>query len=240
MNRLVLISAVVVGCGCFPMISSAAIVSTSSLTVYGANTSATQQIVDFDSTASGTSLNALSGITFTETNGDVLMISDAGGDALANGPTFGINSVSNFVNRENPIGVIPPTVTFDETSEVVFDFDQAQNSVGLFVYFDRFNPINAGTIALSTTGGLATVSVGTALEQEDLPVNDTAYFLGLYDDGGNNSISQVRLTTQLGSGTMRYVFDHVMLGQVSAVPEPSAFILLTLIGGIMAVRRRRV
>ena len=215
--------------------ANAAIISTNSYATFIASGVGAQTTNDFDSAASGTILGTQNGITFSETTGATLLISDGAGDVLSNGSVFGVTSGPNFVNMENPAGAIPNSIPLTENESITLSFSNRQ-AVGLFVYFDRFNIVNDGTISLSD--GTATASATSATSpSEDLPINDTAYFLGLYDDTGANSISNV--TLNVDNGSLRYVFDHTVTFQATAVPEPSTWLLLVGLSLGMVVRQRR-
>ena len=71
-----------------------------------------------------------------------------------------------------------------------------------------------------------------------LPVADNAYFIGLYDDTGANSISSVTLFESTGNG-IGYSFDDVVSSRVVAIPEPTSLAALSLVAAGLAFRRQR-
>ena len=190
---------------------------------------AAETVIDFDSIGSGVILGTESGVTFSATDSNfnpidlVVYETDPVMSNFNPDPTD-THSQANYVGRELFFDPAPGTTFEDET--ITFTFDSPRSAVGLFV----IAPNNNGTIL---SAGGQTVAANFA-DPIVLSGSNQAFFIGLIDDGGANSISSASLQGN-GDG---YHFDSLTTS-VAAVPEPSSFVALgALIAGV-AVRRRR-
>lgn len=186
-----------------------------------------QRIIDFESVAAGTQLSdfgaaddVIPGVEIVDIGGDNLtVLADSPGDTI---------SPDNYVGNDFNFGRI------DAFQEIVISFDDAFSAVGLWVQFDPELATNNGTLQLSNTLG-----EGSANQSPDFSVpleNDTAFFLGLVDSTGTDSLTSVRLT-EVDFGDISYTFDNLTTFSVAAIPEPGSLLLLSIVGGAAAMRR---
>ncbi|TWU48794.1 hypothetical protein Poly51_46980 [Rubripirellula tenax] len=211
--------------------------------VWSANASAAivpyTDFASFQAAASGVG----STITFEmQTVGDPLVMVDD--------VSFFIDDGELIVRDTNPTFTISPTnyvgddIGFnfsegiDEFQTVSILFDNGRSAVGLWVQYDGNSFANDGLMSLTdiddVTGSFAVVDPNSGVAID----TDQAFFLGLVETNGTNTIFEVDLL-EMGVGGINYTFDNVVSYQVAAIPEPSTFAVLAVFGGAIVVRQRR-
>ncbi|TWU60552.1 hypothetical protein Poly51_08290 [Rubripirellula tenax] len=205
--------------------SNAAVVSFNDYASYQAALGSSAEVVfDFDNFSSGAVLSTFGGITFSGIDNDFFQAvdvqvfeTDAVGDTI---------SGDFYVGRE-PRGIFDGFATSLQNDTVTLSFGSAQKAVGLFV----IAPNNRGAVL---TGG-GTAAVAGAADPIGFLNSNQAFFVGLVDDSGLNSINSVTLTGNGGA----YYFDNLTTS-VAAVPEPGSFLFCGLaVAGTAILRRRR-
>ena len=210
-----------------PLLTNAAVIDEPDFADFMANAAGVSQAIDFESLPVNTLLtNQISGIEFEETTGLDLKISD---------DTFTTRSGTRYVGDDFGFSNL-----IDQDSIVEIRFDQARSAVGLWVQYETFNFDNDAELILFDPDSGASASVFDTISIENLDADDDAYFLGLTDDMGLNSISRVQIRTAVGDpGNIAYTFDDLVSFRVAAVPEPGSFALMSMMAGTVLVRRRR-
>ena len=167
------------------------------------------------------------GITFTAT------ATQGGVAANPNPGASGFGVGNGFID---PGEVLTLTVTFDETA-----FEKVQ-----------FNEIDLGNIGGANDGAIVTLTDGTSLTFSDVATAPAGFaFTGGPPD-------EIRLadtdpaviditsgqtftfeTSSTGNFRVQRLSLHLTAAAVEVVPEPSSLALLGLLGGVVAIRRRR-
>ncbi|KAA1260551.1 hypothetical protein LF1_30910 [Rubripirellula obstinata] len=198
--------------------------------------SATESVINFDTVGSGVVLGSDSGVTFSAVDSNFSQIdlvvyeTDPVFNAIFNQNPTDTISGPNYVGRELlSLGVGNFSRTF-ENEIITLTFDSPRSAVGLFV----IAPNNSG-VSLTANGQ----SVNADFEDPIVLAGaNQAFFIGLIDDSGANSISSA--TLQGGSGGMGYHFDDLTTS-VTAIPEPNSLLAFgVLIVGVSTRRRRLV
>ena len=168
------------------------------------------------------------GITFTAsgTQGGVASVPNTGASG------FGVGG-NTFIN---PGEVLTLTVTFDETA-----FEQV-----------RLVEIDLGNIGGATDGAIVTLTDGTSFTFSDVATAPAGFaFTGgppdeiLLDDTApaviNITSGQTFIFEPSSTGNFRLqrLSLHLTPVAVVAIPEPTSLALLGLLGGVVAIRRRR-
>lgn len=202
----------------------AALVAYSDYASFVAAATGVQQIETFEGVAAGTELTSTGDISFNSDGGERLFVYDTF-------PTFTL-SPNNYVGDDFDLEQL------DEVQVISINFGAARSAAGLWVQYDPVAITNDGVLELIelNDGGGTIASVdpasGVAID------TDQAFFIGLVDSAGLESITELELYEN-GTGNVSYTFDNVVSFQVVAVPEPSTFLALGVIGGGVLARRRR-
>ena len=219
------IAVILLGVGSLPVVNGA-IVTYSDYAAFQAAAAGVQSIINFESFAAGDAVTTVGDVTFSEGFGSTLEIFN----------TFPTDTISpsNYVG--NGDAFIGEQFTEDEEVSIAFDAGAERSAVGVWVQYDPINLLNQGVLGLEDdfSGIQSLVVEGDGM----LLDTDTAFFIGLVDDTGLNSIGSVTLL-ETSFDTVRYTFDNVVSYRVTAVPEPGTALALTLFGAGWIVRRSR-
>ena len=199
--------------------------------------------IDANVTPFGTALDT--GPTFSGTQNGITFTASATSTAGTTNPNsagngIGVNSSvpGDGNNSIDPGEILTLTVTFDETA-----FDKVQ-----------FFNIDLGNIGCATDGANVTLTDGTNFDFHDTATaptgldftNGTPDIVSVAD--GNvidiNSGETFIFQTIAGQAVnqdfrLQRISLHVTEAVVPAVPEPTSLALLGLLGGVVAIRRRR-
>ncbi len=213
--------------------ASAAIVAYSDLGSFVAAATGTSTTIDFDSLTSGSLLTTVGDASFFLDDPDnSLIVRDTFPETL---------SAPNYIGDS---GQIVPGEQLDDFQVVTIAFSNAKSAIGLWVQFNPQSLTNTGTLTLQEINDpLATEANvdrfnGVSLDP-GFSFADRAYFIGLVDSTGMNTLTEVDLFVS-DFGSIAYTFDNVISFQATAIPEPGSFLALALIGGgVVTYRRRR-
>ena len=188
---------------------------------------ATEDIVDFDSLGSGATIGTFGGITFSATDANSNPVTL---NALETDPVVSIfNPVpSDTISPLNFVGRFPRPVDFSTTLEdetVMMSFS-AKSAFGLFAIAP-----NSNNISLTVDGTM--VNAGAA-DPAVIAGPNSAYFIGVIDDGGGTFTE-----AELGGNNAGYYFDSITSSTITAIPEPSTAFAVGMILTFGLTRRRR-
>lgn len=199
----------------------AAIVAYTDYAAYQSAATGAESIIGFDQLGGGGSVMREGDVVFT-TTGDGLTVYT--GDTV---------SPSNYVGNNNFL--------FREIASERIDiaFDNPRSAAGIFVVFDNGGSMNTSrSVNLSESGGVVATTFGAVAFEQYAGDGTTAFFLGLVDSTGANSISAVQL--QNPAGNAEYFFDsQTSFISTTAVPEPGSLMVFVIATLGWAHRRRR-
>lgn len=182
-------------------------------------------VIDFDAFGGGQTIGTIGDVTFGS--------SGAGLAVYITDPDFNIifnPNPTDTVSRLNYVG--SSNFAFRELTDesISLSFGAGRSAVGVFV----IAPTNNG---VSLTAGGSTIGAGLADPGFTLTGANNAFFIGLVDTTGANSITSASFGNLIG-GT-GYFFDDVVSYQAVAIPEPGSIMALTVLGGFALIRRRK-
>ena len=182
---------------------------------------------NFESLAVGTTLTSLDGVTYSSSNGDVVVTDDF--------------LTSTFPNGIGSTGSIPldpdDRAFFLPTDTATFTFDEAITAFA----------IDVNTFADTEGAYTATLSSGDTVTSlfEVFPDTDTGQFLGFVTDGSFTSVTIAAITNfsftldSLVFGDAAAVVDLAEVFPVAEVPLPAALpLMIAGLGGLGFVSRR--
>lgn len=197
-------------------------VYTSSATFNTAIAGSTITTQNFDSTAAGTLVTTLGGLTFSYNCGGC-------GASLVVQDLFDTTSGTNYLGTDDVTGAL-----FGGDS-LTLTFSSPVNAAGLFII--GFNSVLAGDFTLSN--GATSVS-NPLLQESTLGDGGLVYFLGISSASGFSSIT----LTSVPGGPLFNVDDittatGTITPPITTVPEPASFLLLGSGALGMLWRKRR-
>lgn len=213
--------------------ASAAIVAYNDFAAFSAAATGTSATITFDSLIPGATLSSV---------GDVDFFLDDMFESLTVLNTFPETlSAPNYIGDT---GMSFPGEQLDEAQAVTILFNNPRSAVGLWVQFDPQLAGNDGTLTLQEINDPFATEAnvdrfnGTLLDANSPGATDEAFFIGLVDNTGMNTLTEFDLFVS-DFGTIGYTFDNVVSYQVIAIPEPSTWAMLAMVGGGIVYRRRR-
>ncbi len=175
------------------------------------------QTVDFESVPTGTTFASGTG------TGGLTFVYAIAGQTLQVSSTFGTTSGTNYLGLDNP------DTAFYLGDSFTIDFGRSVTAAGL--YLIAGNDAEPGDLELST----ASASVFNGTTPVDL-VDGKAYFLGLVDSAGFDSITIAGVPS--GDAFLPFSADDIT-SAVSSVPEPGMPASMLAGLGLLGVLARR-
>lgn len=211
----------------------AAIVAYNDFAAFSAAAAGTSATITFDSLIPGSTLSSIGDVDFfLEDMFESLTVLNTFPETL---------SAPNYIGDT---GISFPGEQLDEAQAVTILFNNPRSAFGLWVQFDPLLASNDGTLTLQEINDPFATEAnvdrfnGVRLDSDPFGATDEAFFIGLVDSTGMNTLTEFDLFVS-DFGTIGFTFDNVVSYQVIAIPEPSTWAILAMVGGGIVYRRRR-